>query len=79
MKKYNYNPTKPYQYILSGIIGTTIIVSFMYSIIFLSAYVGKNHKANEDYLDMTTIIGYNTTEEGVNLHTEDGNGYFIKK
>ena len=30
------------------------------------------------YLNMSTITGYETTKEGVLLHTSDGNGYFIE-
>lgn len=32
-----------------------------------------------DFLDMATVVGYDVTETGVYLHTNDGNGYFIEK
>lgn len=32
-----------------------------------------------DFLDMTTVVGYDVTETGVYLHTNDGNDYFIEK
>ena len=32
-----------------------------------------------DYLDMTTVVGFDATESGVLLHTADGGGYYIEK
>lgn len=32
-----------------------------------------------DYLDLTTVVGFNATESGVLLHTADGGGYYIEK
>lgn len=40
MKKYYYNPTKPHQYILSGILGATLAASYMYLIIYVSYILG---------------------------------------
>ena len=37
------------------------------------------YKVKSEYLDMTTVIGYDATEDGVLLHTDNGNGYFIEK
>ena len=31
-----------------------------------------------DYLDMTTVVGYEVSDSGVMLITNDGNGYFIE-
>ena len=32
-----------------------------------------------DYLNMSKVIGYETSDNGVLLQTNDGNGYFIEK
>ena len=32
-----------------------------------------------EYLDMNTVVGYEATDNGVLLLTNDGNGYFIEK
>ena len=37
------------------------------------------YETESDYLDMNTIIGYETSDDGVLLLTSDGNGYFIEK
>lgn len=36
-------------------------------------------EAKADYLDMNTVVGYETSDNGVLLITSDGNGYFIEK
>ena len=40
---------------------------------------GDKYIVDSEYLDMTTVIGYETSDEGVLLITNDGNGYFIEK
>lgn len=37
------------------------------------------YETESDYLDMNTIVGYEASDEGVLLLTNDGNGYFIEK
>lgn len=37
------------------------------------------YETESDYLDLNTIIGYETSDDGVLLLTNDGNGYFIEK
>ena len=37
------------------------------------------YMAEDEWLNMTTVVGYDITEDGVLLHTNDGNGYFIEK
>lgn len=37
------------------------------------------YEVESDYLDMNTIVGYETSDDGVLLLTNDGNGYFIEK
>ena len=32
-----------------------------------------------EYLDLNTVVGYETTDDGVLLLTNDGNGYLIEK
>lgn len=31
-----------------------------------------------NYLDMRTVINYVSTNDGILLHTEDGNGYYLE-
>ena len=40
---------------------------------------GDEYIIKSEYLDMTTVVGYETSEDGVLLITNDGNGYFIEK
>ena len=40
---------------------------------------GDKYIAEGDFLNLETVIGYDSTSEGVLLHTNDGNGYFIEK
>ena len=37
------------------------------------------YETESDYLDMSTVIGYETSDDGLLLITSDGNGYFIEK
>ena len=37
------------------------------------------YEVRGDYLDMNTIVGYEVSDEGVLLLTNDGNGYFVEK
>ena len=42
MRKYKYNPTKPRHYILPAIVGTTAVIIYIYSIIYISYVIGGN-------------------------------------
>lgn len=37
------------------------------------------YKAKSEYLDMNTVVGYETSDEGVLLLTNDGSGYFVER
>ena len=37
------------------------------------------YEVKADYLDLNTVVGYETSDDGVLLITNDGNGYFIEK
>lgn len=37
------------------------------------------YESESEYLDMTTVVGYESSDDGVLLLTDDGNGYFIEK
>lgn len=37
------------------------------------------YETESDYLDLNTVVGYETSDDGVLLITNDGNGYFIEK
>lgn len=40
---------------------------------------GEMYVNDPDMLDMNTVVGFETTETGLYLHTNDGNGYYIEK
>ena len=40
---------------------------------------GDKYIVEDEYLNMTTIVGYETSDDGVLLLTNDGNGYYIEK
>lgn len=40
---------------------------------------GENTETESDFLNLATVTSYETTEHGILLHTEDGNGYFIER
>jgi hypothetical protein len=40
---------------------------------------GEDAEPESDFLNLATVTSYETTEQGVLLHTEDGNGYFVEK
>ena len=37
------------------------------------------YETESEYLEMNTVVGYETSDDGVLLLTDDGNGYFIEK
>lgn len=43
------------------------------------AYKIPVYKTEGDYLDMNTVVGYEVSDNGVMLFTNDGCGYFIEK
>lgn len=40
---------------------------------------GDKYIVEDEYLNMATVVGYETSDDGVMLLTNDGNGYFIEK
>lgn len=56
---------------VNGIEGSVIYQNWLYKV--------PVYETESDYLDMNTIIGYETSDDGVLLLTNDGNGYFIEK
>ena len=40
---------------------------------------GEDAETESDFINLATITGFEATEHGVLLHTEDGNGYFIAR
>ena len=47
--------------------------------LFGGKYIVEEPKREDEYLNMTTVVGYETSDDGVLLITDDGNGYFIEK
>lgn len=39
---------------------------------------GDKYIVEDEYLNLSTVVGYETSNEGVLLLTNDGNGYFIE-
>lgn len=40
---------------------------------------GEDAEPKSDFLNLATVTSYEATDNGVLLHTEDGNGYFIAR
>lgn len=40
---------------------------------------GDKYIVEDEYLNLSTVVDYETSDEGVLLITNDGNGYFIEK
>ena len=40
---------------------------------------GEDAEPESEFLNLATVTSYEATEQGVLLHTADGNGYFIEK
>lgn len=40
---------------------------------------GDKYIVENEYLNLSTVVGYEASDEGVLLLTNDGNGYFIEK
>ena len=55
----------------NGIENSTVYENWIYKI--------PVYETESEYLDMDTVVGYETSDDGVLLLTNDGNGYFIEK
>lgn len=55
----------------NGIENSTVYKNWTYKI--------PVYETESEYLDMNTVVGYETSDDGVLLLTNDGNGYFIEK
>lgn len=40
---------------------------------------GDKYIIEEDYLNLATVVDFDTTESGLMLYTNDGNGYYIAR
>ena len=40
---------------------------------------GNNYIVKNEYINLAMVTGYDVTETGIMLHTNDGNGYYIEK
>ena len=43
------------------------------------SFIGGTKINKENSLNMNTVVDYETTESGLMLYTNDGNGYYIEK
>ncbi len=48
-------------------------------IISILSFIGGTKANTENSLNMNTVVNYETTESGLMLYTNDGNGYYIEK
>ena len=40
---------------------------------------GEDAETESDFINLAIVTDFEATEQGILLHTEDGNGYFIEK
>lgn len=43
------------------------------------SFIGGTHMNTKHHLNMKTVVGFDTTENGLMLYTNDGNGYYLEK
>lgn len=43
------------------------------------SFIGGTHTNTKDHLNMNTVVGFDATESGLMLYTDDGNGYYLEK
>lgn len=48
-------------------------------ILFICGFIGGTHTNTKDHLNMNTVVGFDATESGLMLYTEDGSGYYFEK
>ena len=54
-----------------------IIISMI--LISIVSFIGGTKINTENHLNMETVIDFETTETGLMLYTNDGNGYYLEK
>lgn len=54
----------------------TIIIALLISFV---SFIGGTHTNTKNHLNLNTVIGFDVTEDGVMLYTNDGNGYYFEK
>ena len=48
-------------------------------LISIVSFIGGTKTNTENHLNMETVIDFETTETGLMLYTNDGNGYYLEK
>ena len=54
----------------------TIIIALLIGIV---SFIGGTKVNTENSLNLNTVVGFDATEYGLMLYTNNGNGYFIEK
>lgn len=58
----------------------TIIAALTIGVIsFIGGFVCGTQTNTEHHLNMNTVAGFDVTESGLMLYTNDGNGYYLEK
>lgn len=56
------------------------VITFTIAVIIaVASFIGGTKVNTEHHLNMNTVIGFEVTEGGILLHTNDGNGYYLEK
>lgn len=58
--------------------GLYVIIASMVMSMTIGFLIGVSGYDNEKYLDMTTVVDYDATENGIHLYTDDGSGYYLE-
>lgn len=77
MQKYYYRHTRQGGFNMKNKGLYVIIASTIMSMI-LGFLIGVSCYDNENYLNMTAVVDYDATENGLHLYTDDGNGYYLE-
>lgn len=54
----------------------TIIIAVAISVV---SFICGTQTNTEHHLNLKTVIGFDATESGLMLHTDDGNGYYLER
>ena len=54
----------------------TIIIAVVVSIV---SFIYGTQTNTEHHLNLKTVVGFDVTERGLMLYTDDGNGYYLER
>ena len=53
-----------------------VVITMLVSIV---SFIGGTHTNTNNHLNLHTVIGFDATEDGLMLYTNDGSGYYFGK